>query len=397
MSNIITAGNATNNGTSISSDTSGVLELKTGSTPTTALTIDASQNVGIGTVSPIGKLTAIGSAAASAVNFDFGNSAAQAVSDAVTLRFLTSTAFVSAPTAAPYISAIQTNASTSNTDIAFGTFNGSSLGERMRIDSSGNVGIGTASPGANLDVRATTGPQVRIAPVTGTSYGFLSIGNTGGNFNIGRESSGGGSLLTGSTGYASVLNSFGAYPMQFGTNGTLAMTIDSSGNLLVGTTTSYGKLTVASSSSPASAIWNSGGTSGFFGQVSFRNNAGSGEVGSIVRVNDSSIQYNTSSDYRLKEDIAPMTGALDKVSTLKPVTYKWKSDGSDGQGFIAHELAEVCPDAVQGTKDAVDAEGNPVYQGIDTSFLVATLTAAIQELKAELDATKAEVAALKGA
>ena len=92
-----------------------------------------------------------------------------------------------------------------------------------------------------------------------------------------------------------------------------------------------------------------------------------------------------------------MTGALDKVAQLNPVTFTWKVDGTDGQGFIAHELQTVVPDCVGGTKDAVDAEGNPVYQDIDTSFLVATLTAAIQELKAELDAVKTELATLKGA
>jgi hypothetical protein len=99
--------------------------------------------------------------------------------------------------------------------------------------------------------------------------------------------------------------------------------------------------------------------------------------------------YNSISDYRLKNTVTPMTGALAKVALLKPVTYKWNSDGSDGQGFIAHELAEVCPQAVSGEKDAVDADGNIKPQGIDTSFLVATLTAAIQELKAEFDAYKA--------
>ena len=86
-----------------------------------------------------------------------------------------------------------------------------------------------------------------------------------------------------------------------------------------------------------------------------------------------------------------MTGALAKVAALKPVTYKWNADGSDGEGFIAHELAEVCPHAVTGEKDAVDADGNPKYQGIDTSFLVATLTAAIQELKAEVDSLKSQL------
>jgi len=103
----------------------------------------------------------------------------------------------------------------------------------------------------------------------------------------------------------------------------------------------------------------------------------------------SATAYNTSSDYRLKENVAPMTGALATVAQLKPVTYTWKVDGSDGQGFIAHELQAVVPDCVTGEKDAVDADGKPVYQGIDTSFLVATLTAAIQELKAEFDAYKA--------
>jgi len=122
------------------------------------------------------------------------------------------------------------------------------------------------------------------------------------------------------------------------------------------------------------------------GLVEFRSRGTA--VGS-VSVTASATAYNTSSDYRLKNTIAPMTGALAKVALLKPVTYKWNVDGSDGQGFIAHELAEVVPECVTGQKDAVDENGNPQYQGIDTSFLVATLTAAIQELKAEFDAYKA--------
>jgi hypothetical protein len=109
-----------------------------------------------------------------------------------------------------------------------------------------------------------------------------------------------------------------------------------------------------------------------------------GGIGSIS-TSGSSTAYNTSSDYRLKENIAPMMGALAKVAQLKPCTYKWKTDGTDGEGFIAHELAEVFPQAVAGTKDAVDADGNLVHQGVDTSFLVATLTAAIQELNAKVE------------
>jgi hypothetical protein len=88
-----------------------------------------------------------------------------------------------------------------------------------------------------------------------------------------------------------------------------------------------------------------------------------------------------------------MTGALERVLALKPCTYTWKSNGTSGEGFIAHELADIIPQAVSGEKDGVDDDGHIRPQGIDTSFLVATLTAAIQEqqdiiesLKARLDA-----------
>jgi len=131
-------------------------------------------------------------------------------------------------------------------------------------------------------------------------------------------------------------------------------------------------------------------------------NNGNGNVGSI-NTSGSATSYVTSSDYRLKNTIAPMTGALAKVALFKPVTYKWNVDGSDGEGFIAHELAEVCPDAVTGAKDAVktytDEDGNeqtrPVYQGIDTSFLVATLTAAIKEQQALITQLTERITALE--
>jgi len=90
-----------------------------------------------------------------------------------------------------------------------------------------------------------------------------------------------------------------------------------------------------------------------------------------------------------------MTGALAKVAALKPVTYKWNVDNSDGEGFVAHELAEIIPQCVTGEKDALDADGNPQYQGVDTSFLVATLTAAIQEQQALITSLTARIAALE--
>jgi hypothetical protein len=116
---------------------------------------------------------------------------------------------------------------------------------------------------------------------------------------------------------------------------------------------------------------------------------GSGS-GSIV-VNNGSVNFNTSSDYRLKENIAPMTGALAKVALLKPCTYTWKATGEAAEGFIAHELQEVIPTAVTGKKDALDEDGRIKPQGVDTSFLVATLTAAIQEQQAIIESLKARL------
>jgi hypothetical protein len=164
--------------------------------------------------------------------------------------------------------------------------------------------------------------------------------------------------------------------------------------------TTYGVTTAGASLSPtaSSSFYVAGGTALTIGRgtndgtaVQFNR---SGTNCGTISVTTTATAYNTSSDYRLKEAIAPMTGALAKVALLKPVTYKWKVDGSDGQGFIAHELAEIEAGCVTGEKDAVDADGNPQYQGIDTSFLVATLTAAIQELKALVDTQASTITTL---
>jgi hypothetical protein len=175
------------------------------------------------------------------------------------------------------------------------------------------------------------------------------------------------------------------------------MRIDSSGRVLMGTTAPQAETATlivrGESGVRGSSIFEVQNTTGDFTQCFFINP--NGTVGTI-KTNGSATSFNTSSDYRLKENIAPMVGALETVAQLKPVTYNWKADGSDGQGFIAHELQAVVPDAVTGEKDAVDKDGKPVYQGIDTSFLVATLTAAIQELSAKVDTLQAELNTLKG-
>jgi hypothetical protein len=86
-----------------------------------------------------------------------------------------------------------------------------------------------------------------------------------------------------------------------------------------------------------------------------------------------------------------MEGALDRIDALKPVNFAWKSDGTRVDGFLAHELQEVIPEAVTGEKDAVDEEGNPVYQGIDQSKVVPLLVGAIQELKKEIELLKSQI------
>ena len=132
------------------------------------------------------------------------------------------------------------------------------------------------------------------------------------------------------------------------------------------------------------------------GNTFIRFSNGATAAGSITTNGTTSTSYGTSSDYRMKENIQLMSNTLEKVLQLKPCTYNWKQEfgGSSGQGFIAHELQAIVPDCVTGEKDAVDADGKPIHQGIDTSFLVATLTAAIQELKAIIDTQAAQITAL---
>jgi hypothetical protein len=229
---------------------------------------------------------------------------------------------------------------------------------------------------------STSGGSVEVNPPT-----------TASNFVATMPAATGTVVLTGVSGDVNI-NAAGANNLTFSTNTTERARIDSSGNLLVGTTTNSAGAKVYVVQSGVAwdlSLQHSNAGTQYFTQFVY----GSTEIGGI-RGSNTSVAYATSSDYRLKNTIAPMTGALAKIAALKPCTYKWNADGSDGQGFIAHELAEVEPGCVTGEKDAVDAEGNPQYQGIDTSFLVATLTAAIQELKAIVDAQGAEIAALKG-
>jgi len=284
MSTIINA--TTTNGVVIQPDNSGSLVLQTNS-GTTALTIDTSQNVGIGTTSPAAKFQ---------------------VNGAIRTTFSGDTNYYGIFNNAT--GAVQVYANGDSAPLLFGTTSvgGSTATERMRIDSSGNVNIGQSSAFAS-SIRTT----IKAADTSSQSLALVSAVTSG--------------------------------------TGTLQYLVDGSNDVC-------------------------------------------GYIGINATANTTS--YNTSSDYRLKENIIPMTGALDKVSKLKPVLWNWKhAPEVIGQGFIAHELAEVIPDAVSGEKDAVDDEGKPVYQGIDTSYLVATLTAAIQEQQTIINDLKARVTVLE--
>ena len=128
--------------------------------------------------------------------------------------------------------------------------------------------------------------------------------------------------------------------------------------------------------------------------MSFRNP--NGEIGTIS-TQGSSTSYNTSSDYRLKENVVEMTGALDRVNQLQPKRFNFIADADTTvDGFLAHEVLDIVPEAIHGEKDAVDNEGNPEYQGIDQSKLVPLLTKAIQEQQTQIEALQSEINLLKG-
>jgi len=243
----------------------------------------------------------------------------------------------------------------------------------------GLVGIGTSSPGYKLTVNGRMSYSGAIGEGADTT-----LSSTGTTIRLAESST--------------------WQIVSFYTAGSERARITSGGRLNIGTTGgSATRLEIEGGETMCALINTSATDANYKTSIAFTDSGGT--TRGTIRVNNSATQYNTSSDYRLKEDITPMTGALEKVAALRPCNFKWKIDGTPSQGFIAHELQEVVPDCVSGEKDAVetvdvfDENGNvigikerPVYQGIDTSFLVATLTAAIQELKAELDALKAQVA-----
>lgn len=322
-------------------------------------------NVGIGTASPTGKLNVVQNGTPIIGQFTRTDAGQGLV--------------IAADSSGPYFRPTASGAVRFN--------NSANSVEYMRIDSSGNVGIGTSSPAAPLDIQSDTGAAaINIrgrASGDISSISFYNNANSTQQFYIQSRSA--------YTMLNTVVNSY----MAFATNNTEVVRMPSTGGLRVACENFANQ--------PSSSNWgielnNTSASSVFFGQgtgtethINFGNRNG---IRGSIQTTSGGTSYNTTSDYRLKENIAPMTGALNKVAQLNPVTYNWKI-GGNGQGFIAHELQEVVPEAVTGEKDAVDENGEPKYQMVDTSFLVATLTAAIQEQQAIIEDLKARIEILE--
>lgn len=195
--------------------------------------------------------------------------------------------------------------------------------------------------------------------------------------------------------------------LGFVTGGTERYRVTSAGDMRIGQTTT----TTPGSGNTTTGIGIEGGTGSIFlsrasaaslylnvnADAAVAKFSRSGTEKGSITVTTTATAYNTSSDYRLKENIVPLTNAIDRVNLLRVCRFNFKAaPNTVVDGFLAHEAQEVVPECVTGTKDQVDAKGNPVYQGIDQAKLVPLLTAALQEALIKIEALEAKVAALEG-
>ena len=439
------------------------------------LTIATDGDVGIGTVSPDEKLhvsngkVLIDVTSSVGTELIFKNLAADqfaADKNYHEINFITSA--TSSETTGGYVR-IKAGQEVSGTDnksyLGFWTApDDGTVTEKMRIDSDGNVGIGTNSPDAKLEVRSdgwgTLAEMIRFSTTAGnagyansivskqsTGSGFntilgfdLNTGTTGvqgrvltllgdGNVGIGTDSprgildlkySGNGTLSNTTSEYQLVLeapsgtSNYGrnigwsestgvnvitsainavddgassATGLTFSTGNSSTLTekmrITSAGDFIFNT----GSSSLQTYPTQGSNQVNAGGSTYFsIGHITGSSNGnlymgfgynGTG-IGSITQNGTTGVSYNTSSDYRLKEDLKDFAG-LDMVSKIPVYDFKWKTDESRSYGVMAHEIQEVLPDAVTGEKDAED------MQSVDYSKIVPLLVKSIQELTAKVE------------
>jgi hypothetical protein len=374
-------------------------------------------NVGIGTTSPDSSISTFGGFAnLNAASFNRG-----AIGSGLQI-FLSSGAYSVVATDKPL-------SLTSNTsDILLTTNNA----ERMRIDSAGRVGIGgTPFAGSKVLIGGNTDSASMdslintqsIQSVTTSKWnGFATFPTTQAasftlpnlrHFSAAQGAFGAGSTITAQAGFdvASSLtgatNNYGFFSNIATATGRFnfyaAGSADNffAGNVLVGqsstATPGRGNTTTGVSFIPSGAghFSRSNEIAGIFNRntsdgavISFFREGGN--VGTIS-VTTTATAYNTSSDYRLKEDAQPMADNITRLMALNPVNFAWKVNGERVDGFLAHEAQAVVPESVTGTKDAVDDEGNPEYQAIDQSKLVPLLTAALQDAVKRIEALEAQL------
>jgi hypothetical protein len=253
---------------------------------------------------------------------------------------------------------IRSSNSASNTGnlLTFETSNGT-VGSynlnQLVLRGDGSVGIGTTSPTTKLTV-----------------YGGYA------NFTDGTVD-----IYSGSDGSGGLFGTVSNHYQRFITNNTERMRITSGGDVLINSTSSSNGAIFNITKASGTITTITGGTTAAQNHIVFANP--NGNVGSI-QVSGSSTSYNTSSDYRLKQDFKNFNG-LDLISKLKAYDYEWKSDKTRSYGVIAHELQSVINYAVTGVKDGKE------MQGVDYSKIVPVLIKAVQEQQAQINELKSQL------